>query len=478
MITNLLLKFSSKNKTSKLTLSRTNGKSVRQAARHTTIDPGVYLFDKVIEVHESHPEVQGLIGKKVLMFRRQGSTEKVYIYAGPSNAMPLQNCIAVVTPDFMEIAAGLAHYVTTLEVQSAFMLFGTQPLQDEVIPPTYRHLFRAPLESFEEPSEEAKRRDAQRRAEEQARRTAAEEREAARRRAESDVRVAQTRAAEAQAAAEARARREAEAARQAREQQRIEQERQRAARQHRPATQRPPAQVNRLTGNSARPSRSTTRHHDDEDTLGDFMFMSMFPEVAPMYRPNSFMAWYLWSQSQENHHHHRDQVSGAGGQFDGGGASGNWEQGVPGFPEAASQRVSEYAGIKRVDLLDESGRNIGSFTVTEKNGQAEFLAPGGHAFTVTGDSNPTVEYANEAGKRFFWDGENEPVVDSVQDSRPETQSSSVQSFFDAGDNARSEDRSNPFESQDSTNSGDSGFVDSGSTRDDAPSQELDSSTSY
>jgi hypothetical protein len=476
MITNLLLKFSSKNKTSKLTLCRSSGKSVRQAARPTTIYPGVYLFDKVIEVHESHPEVQGLIGKKVLMFRLQGSTEKVYLYAGPSNMMPLQNSIAVNVPDFMEITAGISHYVTTLEVQSAFMLLGTQPLREEAIPPSYRRLFNAPLESFEEPSEEAQRREAQRRAEEQARRAASEEREAARRRAESDARVAQTRAAEAQAAADARARREAEAARQAREQQRITQERQRAASQQRPAPQRPSAQVNRLTGNAARPSRSITRHHADEDTLGDFMFMSMFPDVAPMYRPNSFMAWYLWSQSQQDHH--RDQVSGAGGTFDGGGASGNWEQGVPGFPEAASQRVSEYAGIKRVDLLDENGRNIGSFTVTENNGQAQFLAPGGHAFTVAGDSKPTIEYANEAGQRFFWDGENEPVVESAQDNQFETPSSVSQSFFNAGDNARSEDRSSSSEAQYSASGNDAGFVDSGSTHDDVPSQEMDSSTSY
>jgi len=449
---------------------------VRQAARHTTIDPGVYLFDKVIEVHESHPEVQGLIGKKVLMFRRQGSTEKVYIYAGPSNMVPLQNCIAVGVPDFMEITAGLAQFVTTLEVQSTFMLLGTQPLREEAIPPSYRHLFRSPLETFAEPSEEAKRREAQRRAEEQARRMASEEREVARRRAESEARAAQARAAEAQAAAEARARREAEAARQAREQQRITQERQRAASQQRPAPQRPPAGVNRLTGNTARPSSSTTRYRDDEDTLGDFMFMSMFPEVAPMYRPNSFMAWYLWSQSQQDHH--RDQVSGAGGQFDGGGASGNWEQGVPGFPEAASQRVSEYAGIKRVDLLDENGRNIGSFTVTENNGQAQFLVQGGHAFTVTGDSTPTIEYANEAGQRFVWDGENEPVVESAQDTRFETPSSLTQSFFDAGDNARSEDRSSTSEVQDSSRDTDSGFADSGASRDDTPSQEMDNSTSY
>lgn len=449
---------------------------MRQAARHTTIDPGVYLFDKVIEVHESHPEVQGLIGKKVLMFRRQGSTEKVYIYAGPSNMVPLQNCIAVGVPDFMEITAGLAQFVTTLEVQSTFMLLGTQPLREEAIPPSYRHLFRSPLETFAEPSEEAKRREAQRRAEEQARRMASEEREVARRRAESEARAAQARAAEAQAAAEARARREAEAARQAREQQRITQERQRAASQQRPAPQRPPAGVNRLTGNTARPSSSTTRYRDDEDTLGDFMFMSMFPEVAPMYRPNSFMAWYLWSQSQQDHH--RDQVSGAGGQFDGGGASGNWEQGVPGFPEAASQRVSEYAGIKRVDLLDENGRNIGSFTVTENNGQAQFLVQGGHAFTVTGDSTPTIEYANEAGQRFVWDGENEPVVESAQDTRFETPSSLTQSFFDAGDNARSEDRSSTSEVQDSSRDTDSGFADSGASRDDTPSQEMDNSTSY
>jgi hypothetical protein len=474
MITNLLLKFSSKNKTSKLTLCRSNGKSVRQSAHHPTIDPGVYLFDKVIEVHESHPEVQGLIGKKVLMFRRQGSTEKVYIYAGPSNMMPLQNSIAVGVSDFMEITAGLAQFVTTLEVQSAFMLLGTQKLLEEAIPPSYRHLFRAPLESFAEPSEEAKRREAQRRAEEQARRAASEEREAARRRAESDARVAQTRAAEAQVAAEARARREAEAARQAREQQRITQERQRAASQQRPAPQRPPAQVNRLTG-SAGTSRSTTRRHDDEDTLGDFMFMSMFPEVAPMYRPNSFMAWYLWSQNQ--HDHNRDQVSGAGGQFDGGGASGDWGRGVPGFPEAASQRVSEYAGIKRVDLLDENGRNIGSFTVTENNGQAQFLVQGGHTFTVAGDSKPTIEYANDAGQRFVWDGENDPVVESVQDTRFESPISQSQSFFDTGDNARSEDRSSSSETQYSATS-DSGFADTGSSREDTSSQAMDSSTSY
>lgn len=371
------------------------------AARHASVAPGTYLFDRVLPIHESHLEVQGLIGQKILVFRRQGSVQKVYLYANPTNLIPLQDAIAVCVPDFLEICAGLMRSVTTLEVKSTMFLWGAQPLVMEAISPSYRHLFRVPLESFEEMSEQARR-------------------EEARRRAEADAREAAQRAAQAD-----KARRDAAA----KAQQQAAPARPRPASQARPV---PPAPRRTATPTrfASRPMHSDTRYHDDDDSLADFMFMSMFPDVAPMYRPNSFMAWYLWSQNQ--HDHHQDQVAGAGGTFDGGGASGNWEQGVPGFPDAASQRVSEYAGIKRVDLLDESGRNVGSFTVTENNGQTQFQAPGGHVFTVANPASPTIEYTSEAGQRFSWDGTNEPVVGAAQDSEP-TVAAAVQSFFDAGD---------------------------------------------
>lgn len=377
----------------------------------------------MLPIHESHPEVQGLIGQKVLVFRRQGSLQKVYVYANPTNMIPVQDAIAVAVPDFMELCAGLVRSVTTLEVKSAMFLWGAQPLVMDAIPPSYRHLFRVPLENFEEMSEQARREEARRRAE-------AEAREAARRRAEADAREAAQRAAQAD-----RARRDA----QARTQQQAA-----PARPASPTRIAPPAPRRTATPTrfASRPMHSTTRYHDDDDSLADFMFMSMFPDVAPMYRPNSFMAWYLWSQSQ--HDHHRDQVAGAGGTFDGGGASGDWQRGVPGFPDAASQRVSEYAGIKRVDLLDENGQNIGSFTVTENNGQTQFLATGGHVFTVANPDSPTIEYASQDGQRFSWDGTNEPVVDTVQDNEPVV-AAAVQSFFDTG-NSRSSNADSPAKS--------------------------------
>jgi len=408
------------------------------------VEAGDYLFDRVITVHESHPEVKGLLGTKVLMFRSQSSVQKVYVYPGPLNMVPLQDAIVVSASDFLELCAGLARGASTLEVKSVMFQWGAQRLFGEAIPMVYRHLFDGPLEDLAEPTGQWRREQEQRQRDALAR-------EEARRRAEAQLREASMLAQAEQMRREAQAQAEQQAA----------QARQRAASQSRPAASQSRVVHRSLPG-------SSTRRNDD-DSLADFMFMSMFPDVAPLYRPNSFMAWYLWSQEQGKDV--TQPFTGAGGQFDGGGASGDWQPAVPGFPDAVSQRVTTHGDSQRVELLDASGRSVGSFVVTENNGQTQFAVPGGHVFTVADQGKPTIEYASDSGQRFSWDGESEPVVESVQDNSPavSTYSSSTyspstfepsNSFFDSG-------------SSPSTTSDNSGYSNTPSE-----SQSMDSTTSY
>ena len=274
----------------------------------------MYVFDDVVTIHESHREVRNLIGARVLRFQRDDRSSKLYLYAGPSDMVPVQDAIAISPAQFDELLVGLEPHMTKLEVQSTVFLWSARPLRDEAIPRNYRDVMRTPLERFAVPREEY-------------------------------------------------------------------------------------------------------RDSGDSDSLGDFMFMSMFPDVAPLYRPNSFLAWYMWYQHQPENIQH--DIAGGSGQFDGGGASGDWDGTVPGFPTAASQRMSIHGDGKLVELLDASGTSVGSFIVTENNHGVLFRVPGGHEFTVTGQSDPTIEYAIEAGQRFSWDGQNDPVVETLREVRPE-----------------------------------------------------------
>ena len=402
------------------------------------------MFERVIDVHESHPEVRGLLGTKVLMFRSKSSLQKLSVYPGPLNMVSLPGTIAVAAADFHELWVGLVRGASTLEVKSAMFQWGTARLFGEAIPMVYRHLFDGPLEDFAEPTAQW------RRAEEQRQRDALA-REEAKRRADAELREARMRA---QAERE---RRDAEV----QAQQQAALARQRAASQPKPTSSRI---VHR--------SLPSTTRRDDEDSLADFMFMSMFPDVAPLYRPNSFLAWYLWSQQQGNDGAQAQPFTGAGGQFDGGGASGDWGQGVPGFPDAVSQRVTERGDSQRVELLDANGRSVGSFIVTENNGQTQFTAPGGHVFTVADQGKPTIEYASDSGQRFSWDGVSEPVVESAQDNGTMSSSYSSSTFG----TLNSFNTSNDFVESGSSPSNSTDSSGYSNTRDEP--QSMDSATAY
>lgn len=142
------------------------------------------------------------------------------------------------------------------------------------------------------------------------------------------------------------------------------------------------------------PSHSSASTYRDDD-IGDFMFMSMFPEVAPLYRPNSFLAWYLWAE--HNNHNYRN----------------SWDyqtsNGVPGFSDAYSQRITPCYEGYQVELLDRNGLGVGSFVVRD-NGRC-YETPDGQQFMIQGSSQPCVVYQNDR-QSFSWDGVSDPIIGS------------------------------------------------------------------
>lgn len=147
------------------------------------------------------------------------------------------------------------------------------------------------------------------------------------------------------------------------------------------------------------PTRSQPSAEPDDPSLADFLFMSLYPEVAPLYRPTSIWAWLLWWENQE-------PVP---------------RDGIPGFPDAATQRITPYGEGHQVELLDRQGQVMGAFTLSRPNGASAgeytLTTETGSRFDFTTQTGPEIHYRH-AGQAFSWDGAGQPVLQAYEDDQP------------------------------------------------------------
>ena len=81
-------------------------------------------------------------------------------------------------------------------------------------------------------------------------------------------------------------------------------------------------------------------HEDDSLSVSDVMFINSFPDVAPIYRPDSFYSWYVWFSRNKDSFSHG-------------------EQGIPvpvGGYEGMTMDIHEHG----VGLFDPDGKPVGS----------------------------------------------------------------------------------------------------------------------
>ena len=117
---------------------------------------------------------------------------------------------------------------------------------------------------------------------------------------------------------------------------------------------------NSRSSSSGTVHRTTTVYRDrtvsrDDDDFIDFMFMSAYPDIAPLYKPSSMYAWMVWSEAQQRHRLER---------YD----SYRYDSGIPGFPTAVTEVSTPIAGGRRVELLDTYGNEVACFDVLQAGG--------------------------------------------------------------------------------------------------------------
>jgi len=158
-----------------------------------------------------------------------------------------------------------------------------------------------------------------------------------------------------------------------------------------------PAQAPRKTsvaGSSTHPAvrQSNTHYHNtttraDDDDLLDFMFMSSYPGIAPLYRPSSMYAWMLWSEAQDRNSarllSQEDSLTCSGS--------------IPGFPDAVREYSTPIAGGRHVELFDSFGNTVATFNVTQRyDGNWTLRAENGCSYNVdTSQATPALFFDND-----------------------------------------------------------------------------------
>jgi hypothetical protein len=144
--------------------------------------------------------------------------------------------------------------------------------------------------------------------------------------------------------------------------------------------------------------------YDDRDDFCDVMFMSMFPGIAPIYRPNSLLAWTLWFNSMNYM---------PGQYFYDPYALNDWAF-VPGFPGAVSQMIVPFGDGYRVEILDGAGLCMGNFGVSGYGEQMQIITGDGDMFSVMNAGQPYIQYA-DGDQAFCWNGVDDPFTGSPLD---------------------------------------------------------------
>lgn len=138
-----------------------------------------------------------------------------------------------------------------------------------------------------------------------------------------------------------------------------------------------------------------------QDTLGDALFMSMFPGIAPLYRPNSMLAWYLWFSSTNYM---------PGPYFYDPLAYDTWAF-VPGFPGAVSQMIVPFGDGYRVEILDAQGLCMANFALSGYGEQMELITGDGDVFSVCNAGQPYIQFV-DGDQAFCWNGVDAPFTGS------------------------------------------------------------------
>ena len=151
------------------------------------------------------------------------------------------------------------------------------------------------------------------------------------------------------------------------------------------------------------PTYRTYGHYvyDERDDFGDVLFMSMFPGIAPLYRPNSMLAWYLWFSSTNYM---------PGPYFYDPYALDAWAF-VPGFPGAVSQMIVPFGDGYRVEIMDGSGLCMANFSLSGYGEQMELITGDGDVYSVCNAGQPYIQYV-DGDQAFCWNGVDAPFTGS------------------------------------------------------------------
>lgn len=127
-----------------------------------------------------------------------------------------------------------------------------------------------------------------------------------------------------------------------------------------------------------------------QNVAGDRLFGDLYPEVPPLYRPHSLLAWYAWLL------HRPDAVDKS------------HEGPVSGFAGVARQRITDMLNLHRVELqvtlLDTGGRAVGQLTVTLEGSNLRIRTASGHQFYIKDTPEAPVLYFSDGMTGYSWDG--------------------------------------------------------------------------
>lgn len=138
------------------------------------------------------------------------------------------------------------------------------------------------------------------------------------------------------------------------------------------------------------PSHATWALPPVQNVAGDRLFGDLYPEVPPLYRPHSLLAWYAWLL------HRPDAVDKS------------LEGPVSGFAGVARQRITDMRNPHRVELqvtlLEAGGRAVGQLTVSLEGSNLRIRTASGHQFYIKDTPEAPVLYFSDGITGYSWDG--------------------------------------------------------------------------